>query len=230
MSFTIFKAAQRRREKAEKQKERQILQNELTQCYTEIDRIIDKFKEYVHKKCPSYEYTAGYTSAVLTMGNKKPFTLFHITQDIDILKSRIDDAKRAITEVEKICENSIKILKEGILKAKENIENLEKFLEKPSMFFVIEDIFDSTELFCFCYEFQVIDDNGKKKAKALITDNETKYCWIKEINFETETIREMTMKEFENNFIKERIELQEFTKEEDIVEYDNYLRRLFNNQ
>ena len=33
MSFTIFKAAQRRREKAEKQKERQILQNELTQCY-----------------------------------------------------------------------------------------------------------------------------------------------------------------------------------------------------
>ena len=40
----------------------------------------------------------------------------------------------------------------------------------------------------------------------------------------------MTMKEFENNFIKERIELQEFTKEEDIVEYDNYLRRLFNNQ
>ena len=230
MSFTIFKAAQRRREDAEKQKEIQVLQNELTQCYAEIDRIIDDFKEYVRKNCPSYEYTGGYTSAVLTMGNKKPFTLFRDALDIDVLKYRIEDAKRAITEVEEIYENSIKILKEGISKAKENIEDLEKFLKKPSMFFVIKDIFVSTELFCFCYEFQVIDDNGKKKAKALITDNETKCCWIKEINFETETIREMTMKEFENDFIKERIELKEFTKEEDIVEYDNYLRRLFNNQ
>lgn len=230
MGFTIFKAAQRRREEAEKQKERQVLQNELTQCYAEIDRIIDEFKKYVHKNCPSYEYTGGYTSAVLTMGNKKPFIVYRVIQDIDVLKSRINDAKQAITEVEKIYENSIKTVNEGISKAKENIKDLEKFLEKPSMFFVIEDIFVSTELFCFCYEFQVIDDNGKKKAKALITDNETKHCWIKEIDFETETIRKMTMKEFENNFIKERIELQDFTKEEDIVEYDNYLRRLFNNQ
>ena len=230
MSFTIFKAAQRRREEAEKQKEIQVLQNELTQCYAEIDRIIDEFKAYVRKNCPSYEYTGGYTSAVLTMGNKKPFIVYRVMQDIDVLKSRIDDAKQAITEVEKIYENSIKTVNEGISKAKENIKDLEKFLEKPSMFFVIEDIFVSTELFCFCYEFQVIDDNGKKKAKALITDNETKHCWIKEIDFETETIRKMTMKEFENNFIKERVELQDFTKEEDIIEYDNYLRRLFNNQ
>ena len=230
MSFTIFKAAQRRREEAEKQKEIQVLQNELIQCYAEIDRIIDEFKEYVRKNCPSYEYTGGYTSAVLTMGNKKPFIVYRVIQDIDVLKSRIDDAKQAITEVEKIYENSIKTINEGILKAKENIEDLKKFLEKPSMFFVIEDIFVSTELFCFCYEFQVIDDNGKKKAKALITDNETKHCWIKEIDFETETIRKMTFEEFEKNFIKERIELQGFSKEEDIVEYDNYLRRLFNNQ
>lgn len=230
MSFTIFKAAQRRREEAEKQKEIQILQNELTQCYAEIDRVIDEFKEYVRKNCPSYEYTGGYTSAVLTMGNKKPFITFRVTQDIDVLKYRIEDAKQAITEVEKIYENSIKTVNEGISKAKENIEDLKKFLEKPSMFFVIEDIFVSTELFCFCYEFQVIDDNGKKKAKALITDNETKHCWIKEIDFETETIRKMTFEEFEKNFIKERIELQGFSKEEDIVEYDNYLRRLFNNQ
>ena len=40
----------------------------------------------------------------------------------------------------------------------------------------------------------------------------------------------MTIEEFEKNFIKERIKLQGFSKEEDIVEYDNYLRRLFNNQ
>ena len=30
--------------------------------------------------------------------------------------------------------------------------------------------------------------------------------------------------------LKERIEIQGFSKEEDIIEYDNYLRRLFNNR
>ena len=98
------------------------------------------------------------------------------------------------------------------------------------MFFVLENIFDGNKLYCFCYEFQVVNKDGKRMARALITDNETGNCWIKEINAEEEKIRSMTFEEFEKNFIKERIELQGFSKEEDIVEYDNYLRRLFNNQ
>lgn len=98
------------------------------------------------------------------------------------------------------------------------------------MFFVLENIFDGNKLYCFCYEFQVINKDGERMAMALITDNETKHCWIKEIKAEEYKIRSMTGEEFEKNFIKERIELQEFSKEEDIVEYDNYLRRLFNNQ
>ena len=124
----------------------------------------------------------------------------------------------------------IEKLTKAIEETKVSVAAFDEFVRKPSMFFVLENIFDGNKLYCFCYEFQAVNKDGKRTARALITDNETERCWIKEIKAEEEKIRSMTFEEFEENFLKERIEIQGFSKEEEIIEYDNYLRRLFNNQ
>ena len=143
-----------------------------------------------------------------------------------MLKNVVEQASR----VNEIVNEEIEKLDKAIEESKISASAFEEFVQNPSMFFVLENIFDGNKLYCFCYEFQAVNKDGKRMARALITDNETEHCWIKEIKPEEDKIRSMTIEEFEENFIKERTEIQGFSKEEDIVEYDNYLRRLFHNQ
>ena len=233
MSFTLFNAAKKRRKtKEEFQTERQSLIKEYDKYSIEINEKIDYYKKYVKDNFSEYEYSKGYTSAVLWMGNVKPFVTYGtlLSGDNEKLKEVVEKVKEGVSKVDKIVNEEIEKLTKAIEESKVSAAAFEEFAQKPSMFFVLENIFDGNKLYCFCYEFQVINKDGKRMARALITDNETGNCWIKEINAEEEKIRSMTFEEFEKNFIKERIELQGFSKEEDIVEYDNYLRRLFNNQ
>jgi hypothetical protein len=233
MSFTLFNAAKKRRKAEEEfQAERQSLIKEYNKYSEDINEKIDYYKKYVKDNYPEYEYSNGYTSAVLWMGNVKPFVPYGtlLSGDNEKLKDVVEEVKEGVSKVDKIVNEEIEKLDKSIEESKVSVAAFEEFVQKPSMFFVLENIFDGNKLYCFCYEFQVINKDGKRMARALITDNETGNCWIKEINAEEEKIRSMTFEEFEKNFIKERIELQGFSKEEDIVEYDNYLRRLFNNQ
>ncbi len=223
MSFKIFNAV-----KNLLHTERQSLIKECDKYYRDVDEKIDYYKKYVKDNYPEYEYSNSYTSALLSMVNAKSLISYNalLSTNDSILKNVVEQSSR----VNEIVNEEIEKLTKAIEESKISIAAFEEFAQKPSMFFVLEDIFDGKKLYCFCYEFQVVNKDGKRMAMALITDNETEHCWIKEIKAEEYKIRSMTIEEFEENFIKERIELQRFSKEEDIVEYDNYLRCLFNNQ
>ena len=197
-------------------------------CALDRNEKINYYKKYVKDNYPEYEYSNSYTSALLSMVNAKSLISYDVllsTND-SMLKNVVEQASR----VNEIVNEEIKKLDKAIEESKISAAAFEEFVQNPSMFFVLENIFDGNKLYCFCYEFQAVNKDGKRMARALITDNETEHCWIKEIKPEEDKIRSMTIEEFEENFIKERTEIQGFSKEEDIVEYDNYLRRLFHNQ
>ena len=223
MSFKIFNAV-----KNLFHTERQSLIKECDKYYRDVDEKIDYYKKYVKDNCPEYEYSNGYTSALLSMVNAKSLISYNalLSTNDSILKNVVEQSSR----VNEIVNEEIEKLDKAIEESKISAVAFEEFVQNPSMFFVLENIFDGNKLYCFCYEFQAVNKDGKRTARALITDNETERCWIKEIKAEEEKIRSMTFEEFEENFIKERIAIQGFSKEEDIVEYDNYLRRLFHNQ
>lgn len=223
MSFKIFNAV-----KNLFHTERQSLIKECDKYYRDVDEKIDYYKKYVKDNYPEYEYSNSYTSALLSMVNAKSLISYNtlLSTNDSILKNVVEQSSR----VNEIVNEEIEKLDKASEESKISIAAFEEFAQKPSMFFVLEDIFDGKKLYCFCYEFQAVNKDGKRVARALITDNETEHCRIKEIKAEEYKIRSMTIEEFEENFIKERIEFQRFSKEEDIVEYDNYLRRLFNNQ
>ena len=223
MSFKIFNAV-----KNLFHTERQSLIKECDKYYRDVDEKIDYYKKYVKDNYPEYEYSNSYTSALLSMVNAKSLISYNalLSTNDSILKNVAEQSSR----VNEIVNEEIEKLDKASEESKISIAAFEEFAQKPSMFFVLEDIFDGKKLYCFCYEFQAVNKDGKRVARALITDNETEHCRIKEIKAEEYKIRSMTIEEFEENFIKERIEFQRFSKEEDIVEYDNYLRRLFNNQ
>ena len=227
MSFTLFNAIKKRRKTEE---EHQSLIKEYDNYYKYVNEKIDYYKKYVKDNCPEYEYSNGYTSALLSMREVKPRACYSDLLTPYTLESIVKRHNECASKVNKIVNEEIEKLTKAIEETKVSVAAFDEFVQKPSMFFVLENIFDGNKLYCFCYEFQVINKDGERMAMALITDNETKHCWIKEIKAEEYKIRSMTGEEFEKNFIKERIELQEFSKEEDIVEYENYLRRLFNNQ
>ena len=229
MSFTLFNAVKKRRKTEEEfQTELQSLIKEYNKCFLDRNEKIDYYKKYVKDNYPEYEYSNSYTSALLSMVNAKSLISYNalLSTNDSILKNVVEQSSR----VNEIVNEEIEKLDKASEESKISIAAFEEFAQKPSMFFVLEDIFDGKKLYCFCYEFQVVNKDGKRIAMALITDNETERCWIKEIKAEEYKIRSMTIEEFEKNFIKERIKLQGFSKEEDIVEYDNYLRHLFNNQ
>lgn len=233
MSFTLFNASNRRRKKEEEFKtERQSLMKEYDKYYRDIDEKIDYYKKYVKDNYPEYKDSYGYTFALLLMEEAKQYIPHNtlLSDDNEKLKGVVEKVKNGVSKVDEIVNGEIEKLTNAIEESKVSVASFEEFAQKPSMFFVLESIFNKGKLYCFCYEFRVVNKDGKRIAKALITDNKTEHCWIKEINAEEYKIRSMTFEEFEENFIQERIELQGFSKENDIVEYDNYLRRLFNNQ
>ena len=223
MSFKLFNAV-----KKIFHTERQSLIKECDKYYRDVDEKIDYYKKYVKDNYPEYEYSNSYISALLSMGNAKSLISYSalFNANDSILKNVVEQSSR----VNEIVNEEIEKLDKAIEESKISAVAFEEFVQKPSMFFVLENIFDGNKLYCFCYEFQAVNKDGKRMARSLITDNETEHCWIKEIKPEEDKIRSMTIEEFEENFIKERTEIQGFSKEEDIVEYDNYLRRLFHNQ
>lgn len=227
MSFKMFNAV-----KKLFQTERQSLIKECDKYYRDVDEKIGYYKKYVKDNYPEYEYSNSYTSALLSMGNDKSRLSYSalFTANDSILKNVVEQFKGCASRVNEIVNEEIEKLDKAREESKISAAAFEEFVQNPSMFFVLENIFDGNKLYCFCYEFQAVNKDGKRMARALITDNETEHCWIKEIKPEEDKIRSMTIEEFEENFIKERTEIQGFSKEEDIVEYDNYLRRLFHNQ
>ena len=227
MSFALFNAIKKRRKTEE---EHQALRKEYDKYYKYVNEKIDYYKKYVKDNYPEYEHSNRYTSALLLMREVMPRACYSDLLAPYTLESIVKTHNECASKLREIVNKEIEKIAKAKEESKISAAAFEEFVRKPSMFFVLENIFDGNKLYCFCYEFQAVNKDGKRMARALITDNETEHCWIKEIKPEEDKIRSMTFEEFEGNFLKERIELQGFSKEEDIIEYDNYLRRLFNNQ
>ena len=172
MSFTLFNAAKKRRKaKEEFQAERQSLIKEYNKYSRVINDKIDYYKKCVKDNYPEYEYSNGYTSAVLWMGNAKPFVPYDtlLSGDNEKLKGVVEELKKGVSKVDKIVNEEIEKLTKAIEETKVSVAAFEEFVQKPSMFFVLENIFDGNKLYCFCYEFQVVNKESRSFFFGYVT-------------------------------------------------------------
>ena len=189
-----------------------------------------ELNEYVTSKNCGYEFSRsfGIIEKYLTDLRNRPSVRLLEHANIEFIEDVLNKLRCIVNDMDEYVEKSKVKIDNDIERAEALKETTKEFLENPKMFFVSNEYFNEEEVYYFAYEFHVNEVNGEQRVKALVTDNETKHCWITYIDINKQYIRPMTMEEFEKYFLPERIELQDFTKEEDIIEYDNYLRRLFN--
>lgn len=114
---------------------------------------------------------------------------------------------------------------------KENKEKLAAFYgqEELPLFIVLESLIpDFRTKYCFCYEFKDTEDDGVYRA-YVFPDNMAN-ADIMDIDYRKWSVRPMTKFEFEHIYLMGRLGSKNFDTEEEAIEYDNYLRRLFNGQ
>lgn len=117
--------------------------------------------------------------------------------------------------------------KEKCIKNKKALKNaVEKRLIPP--FVVMESLIDGSRRYCFCYEFKKTETDGI--YYAYIVDDRHNAAYTELVDARVTCIKEMTDNDFEQHYIIGRLSLMGFSKETDIVEYDNYLRKYFNEQ
>jgi hypothetical protein len=191
-----------------------------------------ELNEYATSKNCRYEFSRSFEiiEKYLTDSRYRPSVRLLESADIEYIENVLNKLRSVVNDIDEYVEKSKAKIDKDVERAEALKETTKEFLENPKMFFVSNEYFSEEEDYYFAYEFHINEVNGEQRVKALVTDNEAKHCWIAYIDINKQYIRPMTMEEFEKYFLPERIELQEFTKEEDIIEYDNYLRRLFNNQ
>lgn len=114
-------------------------------------------------------------------------------------------------------------------KGVENVKSLEEFLKNGMpLFITLTSISNPDEKkYAMCYEYKK-DDDGTYKAYLFTTGN--RYGEMYYLTKYSYSIKKMTEEEFENHYVIGRLSAHGFDKEEDAIEYDNYLRRLFHGQ
>ena len=82
--------------------------------------------------------------------------------------------------------------------------------------------------YCFCYEFKDTEVDGIYLANLM----ESRYAtsFNRKIDYREVTVRPMTEFEFEHQYIMNRLNCVTFKSEEELVEFDNSIRRLFHGQ
>lgn len=127
-----------------------------------------------------------------------------------------------LTKMMDFVENKILMIDKIKKQIERNKENWERFKENPTMFLVAQD-YRFNNHYLFVYEFNKtgigIEVNGfdSQKNKNVLT----KY------NYQNYNLRPMDYSEFENFYIPERCKNMKFAKEEELVNYVNYLRNLW---
>lgn len=114
------------------------------------------------------------------------------------------------------------------LKAEKNKEELSKIFEKGVPLFIkLTSIGSGKVTYAMCYEFKRYDDD--KYQAYVFTDNDLNGKII-DFSYLDYGVEQMTEVEFEQYYVMDRLRLMSFKHENDAIEYDNELRRLFHGQ
>ena len=111
-----------------------------------------------------------------------------------------------------------------------NKDALNAFYKKGELplFIVLTSLFNGENRYCMAYEFFDTETDGAYRANVF--DSKGRCAVDKDIDYRFFEVRPMTKYEFEHIYLMDRLQTQGFTCEKDAIEFDNYLRRLFNAQ
>ena len=125
-----------------------------------------------------------------------------------------------------------KDLKENLLaywdKVKDNKDKLDEFFKKGSPLFIkMTSMRNNRVKYALCYELKKYENN---KYKAYVFTDDYADGQTVEFTYLDYALEQMTEEEFEQYYIMGRLKLMTFRYENDAIEYDNELRRLFHGQ
>lgn len=205
------------KKKEEKQKEKlvKVLNNA-------VDDAIAALNEYalsINKKLPSCTYFEWLIMSLegLKIQRYGSYSIEEIDKRYDKLYSMTFDYK------EKINAYWEKVLA--------NITEMEIQCETGLPLFITMESLINPEhkIYAMCYEFK-IDDTWEDMYKAYVFTNKCAEGYTSYISPFDYKISKMTETEFENHYIIDRCNLHKATDENEGIEYNNSLRRLFNGQ
>ena len=115
-------------------------------------------------------------------------------------------------------------------RVKANKADLKQWYEKGLPLFITMTSVENPEygkIYAMCYEFK---PDGDDKYRAYLFTNQRERGYVDTISAFEYRIDKMTEEEFENHYIIDRCSLCGLPFEDEGVEYDNSIRRLFNGQ
>ena len=140
----------------------------------------------------------------------------------------------------------LSIIKDQAKMAQSRVDELDKFLQEHCTFFVALPRDDyRSRLYLFSYEKRKDkNDDGAICLSALVILNQWKYmaicsnmrpedcnrAEILKLSVHDYEFRRMTREEFENDFLMQHLANHGFSNDSDLIEYDNFLRRMFSAQ
>lgn len=126
----------------------------------------------------------------------------------------------------RICLTFISNIDEYEREAKENFKTNKSFLSKKPLFFTVEKQGEPANC-VFAYETGNFNDKTYT-IPILSADILVASIRLQDFNLLNNMLRPMTDDEFEHIFLPKRVSLQNFSRENEMIDYDHYLRNLFN--
>lgn len=109
--------------------------------------------------------------------------------------------------------------------ANKNKESLNVMDGNAPLFFTLTSLEDKNhKIFCMCYEFKKVEDG---LFTAYVFTNGAETGRTMEISYLEYSISPMTEEEFEKYYIMGRMNVSTYFREDDAIEYDNSVRKLF---
>lgn len=190
-----------------------------------VDRIIsvrEKYKGTIIERSPIfYKFESYYLDS---WHHINPY--FYDTED---------EVKNVIAVKTKLVDDTIKSFEEKANKYLElgpaNIRKIDEMIDSNEvpLFFTLTDLVDETnKRYFFCYEMKFTEKEGVYDVVVMPSNSNT--SMRDTIYGAMGKIEKMTEKEFEEHYIMDRLSQKNFNSEEELVEYDNSIRRLFNGQ
>lgn len=153
----------------------------------------------------------------------------HLTAS-DGSKEAAGDARSLFLEYKDFWEKKFEKIPSELVQAEANIKSLDDFLAEKCMFFVVTSREnENNKHYCFSYEIRKESDdtNGVHlQTLCFLKNNFTRLSF----SANKYKFRPMTREEFENKFLIEYLLQFKFKNDIEMIEYDNFLRRMFLNQ
>ena len=196
---------------------------------TEIDRIREKQGKLAEKfwdairQYPEVEKSKWFLQQVHELTITGNFS-------INDLCSTVDYAQKQYNKEKEFVDSCIELFPSVDEYIKENKIEFEKFFDKPSIFFVVDDLVEiksihNTHEYCCGINFRLTDD--PMIIEASYFSSREKCLKENVFSYIDNTIRPMRKQEFDEIYIPERLKTCEFSDECEAVQYLKDMRKLW---